>query len=158
MHEPTDGGGSESVFRLIYRSHSLIPGEQRKAQLAAIFNTARANNRSVGVTGALMISDEAFVQVLEGGESVVRDLFARIAADQRHEDLTVLEEHAASRTFGRWAMAKVASDDGPDIRLLSNARSPGIVVAPGRDQSITPEQETVLASMRAALARDTTST
>ena len=155
MHEPTDGG-SESVFRLIYRSHSLIADAERKSELAAIFNTARANNKRLGVTGALMISDEAFVQALEGEESVVRDLFRRIAADERHASVSLLGEHTAPRTFGRWAMAKVAADDGPDIRLLSNVRSPGIVVAPGRDQSITPEQETVLASMRAALARDTT--
>ena len=145
---------ADPIFRLIYRSHSLIAADQRPAELGNIFSTARARNKERDVTGALMISDDAFVQVLEGAEPVVTELFRRIARDERHESVTILEERQAERTFGRWAMAKVAEGDGPDIRLLSNARSPAIVVAPGRDQSITADQETVLAFMRRALAGD----
>ncbi len=56
------------------------------------------------------------------------------------------------RTFGRWAMAKVAGDGGADIRLMSNASRGVIVAAPGTDSTITPEQEAVLTSMRTSLA------
>jgi hypothetical protein len=55
------------------------------------------------------------------------------------------------RTFGRWAMALVSEDGGPDIRLLSNA-SAGQIVEAGADHHISPEQETVLAFMRGAVA------
>lgn len=143
---------SESVFRLIYHSQSLIPSDQRRTELAAIFTTARRTNERLGITGALVISDDAFVQALEGDETAVRELYASITKDTRHDSVRVLEEKMVERrTFGRWAMAKVATDDGPDLRLLSHATKGVIVVVPGKDPSITSEQETVLAYMRDAI-------
>jgi hypothetical protein len=143
------------MFRLVYRSRSAIPVAERAAGLGEIFATARRNNRNLDVTGALMISDGAFVQVLEGDEAAVRSLYARISADERHRDVTLLKEESVDgRTFGRWAMAKVAGDGHPDIRLLSNAEKAVIVALPGADTSITDEQDQVLAFMRETLALD----
>ncbi len=150
----TDGGGAEQVFRLIYRSHSLVAPDDRATVLGDIFTTARRHNRELGISGALMVTDDAFVQTLEGEESAVRDLFASISRDRRHDQVVLIEETTAQRTFGRWAMAKVSTEGGPDIRLLSNAGRGGIVAAP-KDPSITPVQESVLASMRGAIALDT---
>ena len=158
MSTMTDTVASESgpVFRLIYRSHSLIAPEQLKSELGEIFTTARRNNKRLDVTGALVISGDSFAQALEGDESVVRDLYATISQDARHDNLSVLEEQDIDgRTFGRWAMAKVATDGGADIRLLSNAKKGVIVDTAGADPSVTPEQETVLASMRKSIALDT---
>ena len=151
-----DGSGSpQPLFRLIYRSHSTIAPEQRTNELGAIFTTARRNNRGLDVTGALMITDDAFVQALEGDEAQVRDLFQSISGDPRHAEVTVLDEQPVEeRIFGRWAMAKVGSDDGPDIRLISNARKGAIVAAPGVDASITPAQQTVLTFMRGSITPD----
>ena len=153
----TDGDGAEQVFRLIYRSHSLVTPDDRAAVLGDIFTTARRHNRELGISGALIITDEAFVQTLEGDESAVRDLFASISHDPRHDQVVLIEETSARRTFGRWAMARVSTEGGPDIRLLSNAGRGGIVAAP-KDPSITPVQETVLASMRDAIALDPSGT
>ncbi|MGI8714897.1 MAG: BLUF domain-containing protein [Solirubrobacteraceae bacterium] len=154
MSDATDTADSQPVFRLIYNSHSLIAPDQSQSELGAIFTTARRNNKRLGVTGALVITEEAFVQALEGDESVVRDLFDGISRDERHDRVKVVEaQTVAARTFGRWAMAKVAADGGPDIRLLSNAQR-GSIVAAGADHHITPEQETVLAQMRASVAED----
>jgi hypothetical protein len=152
-------GESETIFRLIYRSQSLISADDRRTALGEIFTSARRNNKRLGVTGALVISGDSFVQALEGDESVVRDLYATIGQDSRHHDLTLLEEQVVEgRAFGRWAMAKVATDGGSDIRLLSNATKGVIVAAPGTDPSITTEQEAVLASMRESLTGDTLET
>ncbi len=143
------------MFRLVYRSHSAIPAAERTAGLGEIFATARRNNKALDVTGALMISDDAFVQVLEGDEAAVRALYARIGADDRHQDVTLLkEEDVGGRTFGRWAMAKVADGGGADIRLMSNAGKGVIVAVPRADASITAEQEEILAFMRETLALD----
>ncbi len=143
------------VFRLVYRSHSLIPEEERKHVLGEIFTTARRNNRRLGVTGALVISGDSFVQALEGDAAVVRELYATIEQDPRHDDVTVLEEQQVEeRTFGRWAMARVGTDGRADMRLMSNATRGVIVTAPGIDGAITPQQETVLASMRASIVLD----
>ena len=145
----TDGAlaDGEPVFRLVYRSHSLIAPEDRSTQLASIFTTARQSNRGRGITGALIVTEGAFVQALEGEESEVRDLFDTIRADGRHSDVSVLQEGSAARTFGRWAMAQVSARGSADIRLLSNARR-GEIVTAGKDPSITSAQEEVLAFMR----------
>src|SRR5205085_7022976 len=94
---------------------------------------------------------DAFAQTLEGEEHAVRELYERIAADPRHENVTILETgDVRERVFGRWAMAKVAEDGGPDIRLLSNA-SRGQIVAAGPESHVTPEQEQVIGFMRESL-------
>jgi Sensors of blue-light using FAD len=150
---------SGSVFRLIYRSHSLVADEERRTVLGEIFTTARRKNKRLDVTGALVISGDSFVQALEGEESVVRELYATISQDARHDHVSLVEEGmVAGRTFGRWAMAKVSEDGGADIRLMSNAQKGVIVAAPRPDPSVTPEQEVVLASMREALVLDTMET
>jgi len=157
MDETTGDSAHETqpIFQLIYRSQSLIPSDQRRVELGDVFTTARRNNKRLGVTGALMVSDDSFVQTLEGDETVVRDLYEKIVTDARHERVMLLqEEFVEERTFGRWAMAKVAEDGGSDIRLLSNATKGVIVAVPKADPSITDEQEAVLASMRDWLAAE----
>ncbi len=149
----SDGDVAESVFRLIYRSHSLIDSVDRSSQLASIFTSARRHNRGHEITGALMVSDGVFVQALEGAESEVRQLFEVIRADSRHDRVKLVQQTVAPRTFGRWAMAEVTAGDGPDIRLASNAKA-GEIVALGRDPSITPVQEQVLSFMRDAATSD----
>jgi Sensors of blue-light using FAD len=145
----------EQVFRLIYSSHSRIEPDDRRSALGAIFATARKNNRSRGITGALVVTDGAFAQALEGDEGIVRGLFDTISRDSRHESVTLLKaEPVEGRVFGRWAMAEVAEDGGPDIRLVSNAQKKTIVAA-GPDGTITPEQESVLGFMRESLAGGT---
>ena len=154
MAETNADGEREPVFRLMYRSHNLIEPDERTDQLGAIFTAARRNNRARSITGALMITDDAFVQVLEGDETEVRALYEAIAGDERHDQVRILEElDVDGRTFGRWAMARVAESGGPDIRLLSNASKGAIVTAPA-DPSISPDQESVLAVMREAVTLD----
>jgi len=135
------------VFRLMYRSHSLIPAEDRKAEHGAIFSVARPANKKVGITGALMIYDDWFAQVLEGGESDIRDLYERIRRDPRHEDVFLVDTaFFEARIFGRWSMAKVSEDEGPDIPLIMNIDRGGAVAAAGHPT--TDEQDAVLDRMR----------
>jgi hypothetical protein len=147
----SDGDVAESVFRLIYRSHSLIDAADRSTELASIFTSARRNNRGHEITGALMVSNGVFVQALEGVEEEVRELFDVIRGDSRHDQVKLVQQTVAPRTFGRWAMAEVSADNGPDVRLVSNAKA-GEIVAMGKDPSITPVQEQVLTFMRDAAA------
>ncbi len=148
---PSDAG---PVFRLIYASQSRIAPGDSQDQLGSIFTTARRKNRSLGVTGALIVTDGAFVQALEGEEDVVRGLYADISRDERHDQVTMVEAQVVpARTFGRWAMAKVATDGGSDIRLLSNATR-GRIVEAGADHHVTAEQEDVLQRMKGCVASD----
>jgi hypothetical protein len=148
MDAAATDGASEGTFRLIYRSRSRIPEEGRRAELGALFSLARSKNKRLQVTGALVISDEWFVQTLEGDETVVRGLLARIEVDPRHDSVEVLDaRQVPGRVFARWAMARVAEDGEPDIPLIAHRE--GISPAAPRGDS-TPEQESILEVMREA--------
>lgn len=135
------------IFRLIYRSHMRIPRERRKAVLGNIFSVARSNNKEQDVTGALLVTDDSFVQALEGDQSAVRQLYGVIVRDVRHERVELLDEqYVDERVFGGWSMAKVAEDGEPDIPLLMNRDKGGISRAAPRPT--TDDQEAVLGFMR----------
>ena len=137
------------VYRLIYRSRSVIPAQERRAELGRLFSAARSHNKRKQITGALLLLGDCFVQTLEGDEDEVQSLLARIRADTRHDSLEILEtEMVDGRVFGRWSMAKVADEqDEPDLPLIANMR--GISPAAPRGDS-TPDQEAVLQVMRQA--------
>ena len=146
----TAAGDPGPVFRLIYRSRSRIGAADRKYQLGEIFSVARSSNKKLGVTGALLITDDEFVQALEGPEPVVRELYTKINKDKRHEHVELLESGDVSgRVYGRWAMAKVAADGEPDIPLLTNVDKGGI--SPAQPRPGTEAHEAVLAVMRQSL-------
>jgi hypothetical protein len=137
----------QSTFRLMYRSRSRIPETDRKIELGTLFSAARRNNKRAGVTGALLLTGNWFVQVLEGDEATVRSLYDTIAKDPRHDSVTLLDSgDVAERVFARWSMAKVAEDGEPDIPLI--AHEDGIAPAAGR--GTTPAQYRLLGTMRAA--------
>ena len=138
---------SEPIFRLIYRSHSLVPAAAQDGELGNILRVARANNGARGITGALLVYENWFAQTLEGPEALVRELFSKIKRDKRHDTVEVRSEGVAeARVFSRWAMARVAEHGDPDIPLI--ATTGGVAVAASRTS--TPDQESVLDIMRDA--------
>lgn len=144
-----EGPGPQSAtFRLVYRSRDRIPLDRRRTGLGEVFAQARSNNKERDITGALLVSDDCFVQTLEGEETAVRALYARICQDPRHEDVELLEAHdVPARVFSRWAMAKIADDGEPDIPLLKNKAG----ITPAAPRPSTPEQDALLQVMRDAV-------
>lgn len=141
-------GDADETFRLLYRSVSRLSGPRRRAALGELFSVARSNNKKRGITGALLLTQDCFVQALEGDEQVVRALYARIECDPRHEAVELLEARAVdARFFARWAMARITADGERDLPLI--AHQDGISAAAPRGDA-TPEQEQVLDLMRAA--------
>ena len=140
-----DTGGE---FRLMYRSHSRIPAGDRKAELGVLFTQARSRNKARSLSGALLVSDDWFVQVLEGDEQTVRALFARIQQDGRHDSVTLLQsDFVGQRVFARWAMAEVSDAGGGDIPLIAHADG----ISPAAGRGTTPEQDAILDLMRSAV-------
>jgi hypothetical protein len=130
----------------MYRSHNRIPEGTRKPAHGELFSQARSNNKKQDVTGALLIDGDRFVQVLEGDETTVRGLYARIAADTRHDQVELLDEQAVpERVFSRWSMAKVGADGETDIPLLMNRDKGG--ATPAAPRPGTPEQDELLEQM-----------
>ena len=93
----------ESVFHLVYVSTATVCFSQ--PQLLGLLAKAKGKNLQIGVTGLLIHKDGRFVQVLEGDEPVVRELFEVIRRDDRHQNVTlILAEEIAERQFVDWSM------------------------------------------------------
>lgn len=76
-----------------------------RSELTDLLIRARENNARQHITGALLYAGHSFFQVLEGEVDVVDALFAKISADDRHRDITlIVREPIKGRSFGDWTM------------------------------------------------------
>jgi hypothetical protein len=93
------------VFQLIYRSKANAYFTDD--DLIVLLRQCRSNNIEKKVTGLLLYGYGNFIQLLEGDDDVVRDLFAeRISLDPRHRDPVVLhQKYVQKRLFKNWSMA-----------------------------------------------------
>lgn len=97
---------SPEYFRIVYVSRNLLDPDAAEAAMREILDVSRRNNVQVGVTGALLFSDDCFAQALEGPLDAVEETFERIQCDLRHNDVVVLEAGPATgREFPDWSMA-----------------------------------------------------
>ncbi|TGN40095.1 BLUF domain-containing protein [Marinobacter confluentis] len=101
-----------SLIRLAYASEATFnekPVEQGvEPNVARILMTSRKNNAKTQIVGGLYYGDGCFFQYLEGEEEAVKELYERIAADDRHRTVTTLvEEPLSARTFSNWSMKYV---------------------------------------------------
>ena len=135
-----------TCYRLIYRSHSLLPGGGKdEAALSAILQQARTGNALRGITGALMLYDDWFAQVLEGPQPVIEALYARIKTDPRHNGVRLNEAGVVpKRLFAKWAMAVVAEHHEPDMPMVATTGG----LAQGAPWRVTLEQEAILTRLR----------
>ena len=139
---------SDPMLRLVYRSHSLLPGRGaagQEAGLAEILRVARARNAALNVTGALVLYDDWFAQVLEGPEAAVVALYDKIRSDPRHDRVVVDQSQTVDgRLFGNWAMALVAEHREPDVPLIATTGG----LSQGAPWRVSAEQEKVLTRLR----------
>lgn len=77
--------------------------------LDAILEQSRKNNPALGITGLLCVSEDLFIQVIEGGRDEVCELFNAIVRDDRHRHVRILSyEEISERRFGNWTMGQVS--------------------------------------------------
>ena len=92
-----------TLQQLIYNSAATRP--LNEVELSRILLGARRRNDALGVTGMLLYHEGAFLQVLEGEEQTVGQLFERISEDPRHRRVAVLlRRRVDARQFGEWSM------------------------------------------------------
>lgn len=99
---------SEPLYSISYFSKSKIHGspDEIKAAISNILETAHTTNSQQQVTGALLFSGGYFVQVLEGPESAVEEIFESIQNDLRHHNIAVIQHsYVDQRSFSQWSMA-----------------------------------------------------
>ena len=105
------------MFRLIYasRSNPILDGPEVYSLLA----TSKRNNREHGLTGVLLYGQGYFLQVLEGDRGEVNRVFQRIVADQRHDDVRIIEAvNTGGREFSEWSMEIIGWPDEVDSRTM----------------------------------------
>jgi len=97
------------LVRCLYASRPCAPFDGRALDL--ILEQSRKNNPARGVTGLLCVTENLFLQVLEGGRDEVCELFNAIVRDVRHRQVRLLSyEEIAQRRFGNWTMGHVGID------------------------------------------------
>lgn len=98
------------MFQLTYQSK--ISPELTIAEIESILIDARKRNNTHEITGCLVYFEESIVQILEGEESNVLQLFDKIKSDSRHHTLDLLwEGPSRQRYFPKWDMALYAPID-----------------------------------------------
>jgi len=96
--------------QLIYRSR---PFGFDEAMLAGILLSARRNNCRDDITGALICRHDMYLQLIEGPPALIDALYARIAADDRHDEVRLLlTDEIGERMFPAWAML---DDEAPSM-------------------------------------------
>lgn len=91
-----------TVSQLIYYSQ---PFGFDDSMLNGILLQARRNNARDGLTGALIVRGDLYLQLLEGPEAPLLAAFARIKRDNRHLAIKQLSlASAPARMFPDWTM------------------------------------------------------
>jgi hypothetical protein len=91
------------IVQLIYMSstRNLFTEDALRVMLGK----ARIRNARQHVTGMLIYNSGTFMQVLEGREEDVQDIYQDILRDPRHGNLVeLLKRSVKERTFGAWDM------------------------------------------------------
>ena len=103
---------AKKLVQIIYISRSTSApvqlGKGVDPVVARILAKSRSNNRKNDLVGVLYFGDGCFFQCLEGEETAVDTLYAKILRDPRHKDLKIISRKAIEeRSFGDWSMKYV---------------------------------------------------
>ena len=91
-----------TLTQLIYTSQ---PFGFDDAILNGILVSARRNNPKLDITGCLICRHDMYLQLLEGPDAAINDLYVRLAADNRHLAMQRLNiASVGERMFPGWAM------------------------------------------------------
>ena len=91
------------MYYLIYVSSAtkLMDNDE----LLSLLAQSRDKNLELDITGMLLYKGGNFMQMLEGDEQTVNDLYDTIVRDERHSNVTrVITGHIAQRNFQGWSM------------------------------------------------------
>ncbi len=116
--------------RLVYRSRA-VGLDDRRSELSRILAVSSRNNAARGMTGALTLCGNTYIQALEGPPAEIEHLMGVLATDPRHRDIQVLGRWRASRRlFCGWAMANAPLTTAcADTRLTLEVKGGGLEVA-----------------------------
>lgn len=92
-----------NLSHVIYRSRAIkIYSED---ELLEMLKTFRKKNESLGITGMLLYDENSFIQVIEGEDTIISQLYDCIQRDSRHRLVTtIVKEKINDKDFRNWSM------------------------------------------------------
>lgn len=91
------------IYRLIYTSRAAPNVTDADFRTISMFSSLR--NKRGDISGLLLHYDGKIMQVLEGPEEAVKQLFGKIEKDKRHFDVRVEASRSCSvKIFQEWSM------------------------------------------------------
>lgn len=145
------------VSQLVYISRAVAQID--RAELFDITAVSIANNRGLGITGALVFCEGYFLQILEGPRDVIDLALERISLDPRHVDVQVIDRrYNVARSFAEWEMAclhEAAMTDSQAARAAARAAACAAMIS--RDDlvdRIGNDAHQLLVELRGAVAAE----
>jgi Sensors of blue-light using FAD len=91
------------MYFMMYVSSAVTPFSQ--PELVELLTLCREKNEKLGITGMLLYKDGSFMQLLEGEETTLRELYTVISRDERHCGILMLHKgFQEERQFTGWSM------------------------------------------------------
>ena len=88
---------------LMYVSYATEPLSD--TDLKKLLDKCRKNNMQRNITGMLLYMDGKFIQVLEGAEKEINEMYDIILKDPRHKKISkIIEGRCLHRNFPKWTM------------------------------------------------------
>lgn len=134
----------DSIRQILYISKAVQPISD--TELHDIASQARVKNKRNGITGALLFTEDSFIQVIEGDYESIERLLVDIRADKRHRDITILmDRKVRSRDFKNWSMGMIRSSDVKTANDVKEIHSAGKECPDTGDENESfPESQTFL--------------
>ena len=104
------------MYHIVY--HSVAVGQPTTEDLRFLLRQSRRNNAGLGITGLLLYGNGHYLQVLEGLQTPLEQLFSVIKQDCRHSQvLTLSAGPIRKRVFATWSMGFQKLSDENFVRL-----------------------------------------
>lgn len=95
--------GEHIILRLTYISRYNT--NNANIEVTRILAQAQRNNMRNGITGALVLNENYFLQSIEGARPVINELLRKLVVDDRHLSLQVIEcREVEQRRWNKWSM------------------------------------------------------
>ena len=108
------------LSRLVYVSRR---GSRSPSDIVEILEKSEARNAVDAITGALVMTPDYYLQLLEGERRVLNACYDRICRDPRHSHVgLILFELVDERLFPDWSMSAVDLPEGDPIALYTEGK------------------------------------
>ena len=126
-----------ALQRMVYESTATGPTGSL-LNLAVILAESQRNNHRDGLTGALAVHRDRYIQVVEGTAPALDGLLRRLETDPRHRNIVLLDRiPITERMFDGWSMAsvRISTELAPmlDALMIDAKPSPSWIVMAMRD-------------------------